>query len=294
MNIIVTGSSGFVGKCFCNLLSDKHNLLAFDIVGDSNTNYNFDVSTFDFMSNLNCEISYNIVNLFSLKSDFLNKPDDYYKINVEKTIKFLDKLNNLKINHFIHISSVASFDGKNITYNKSLSLDDSYRSTKYLQEKEIINWAKSNNINLTIIYPSAISNNQSMLSSNIGKLFAFVQKLNIFIDIPVTKSTTDLYSLVRFINTSLHQKKYGKYLTLNWPIKTVTQICTSISNDIFILKIPFIKHLLYFVACVLEGLFFFLKKDPLLTRNRVTKLFSDTSYKGKVPADVNLVKFYEN
>ena len=147
---------------------------------------------------------------------------------------------------------------------------------------------------MTIIYPSAICNKQSILSSNIGKLFAFVQKFNIFIDIPVYKSTTDLNSLVEFINTCLIHKKYGKYITLSWPIKTVTQICTSISNNIFIVKIPFINSLLYILACSLEVFFYFFKKDPLLTRNRVIKLFSDTSYHGKIPVDVSLVKFYEN
>ena len=79
-----------------------------------------------------------VVNL-AARFDFGATPLEYYKSNVECHQSFTAALSKLKVKKFIHVSSVAALDGRNINFSEQLSCDDAYRATKYLQEALIEN-----------------------------------------------------------------------------------------------------------------------------------------------------------
>ena len=105
-------------------------------------------------------------------NDFGLDFNDYFLNNVTATEILLNIIEKKKIKKFIHISSVASIDGKVLkSKNKATtSPDEHYRLTKYLQENLIEKWAVKNEISYAILAPSAIYDTETRLDTNIGKL----------------------------------------------------------------------------------------------------------------------------
>ena len=94
-------------------------------------------------------------------------------------------------------------DGKNISYSDNLNCDDAYRATKYIQETLIENWCDINNIELTILYPSAIFSNDIRSDTNIGKLQSISQYIPF---IPKIDNFKSLTYLLNFLNLFLIQR----------------------------------------------------------------------------------------
>ena len=194
--------------------------------------------------------------------------------------KFLQSLRGFNVRKFIHVSSVAAFDGKNIRYSDKLNCDDAYRATKYLQEVKIQKWCSENNIELIILYPSAIFSDDPRADTNIGKLQSISKHIPFAPKIDVVKSLTYLPSFSKFITDSITDEiSAGKYLTIEKPSLTVSKIIQIISGrSIRLVHIPFLQFTLKTIANFLYVIGFFGKFDFKITPNRVVKLFSDTSY----------------
>ena len=280
--IFITGSSGYVGSALVPLAKEIDNVIGIDLVSSDHTDCVMDISSPNLISQIknfsNSTIS--IINLAAGRFDFGAMAKDYYNLNVLSHKNFLKSLDSLTIKKFVHISSVASIDGSKINYSDDLTCDDAYRSTKYLQEKIIKEWCQERNIELVVMYPSAIFSQTERGDTNIGKM----QKLSKFIpfvpDIPIKKTLTYLPKFSEFIVSSLSNNfKSGHYLTIEKPILTVTEMIKMLSaNNKRVYTIPFLYQILYVVAKFLYVLGGFGRLDFKLTPNRVVKLFSDTSY----------------
>jgi len=102
--------------------------------------------------------------------------------------------------------------------------------------------------------------------------------------------------LSRFIIDALEEKiSSGKYLTIEKPSLTVTQMIQFISGQsIYILRVPYFEFILKILAKFLYVLGAFGRIDMRLTPNRVTKLFSDTSYCELSDKDIDEVTYMIN
>lgn len=279
---IVTGSSGFVASDLIPRLNSTKNIYGIDTIPSKNTNLNDDIASSNCREMIRKFKDYDIyiINLAAARFDFGAKPQDYFNKNVESTKSFLESLKGLNIKKFIHISSVASFDGEKINYSNKLSCDDAYRSTKYIQQKIIIEWCAKNNILSHVLYPSAIFANEGRDDTNIGKLQKLTKILPFIPYIPSKKSLTYLPFLSNFICHSVKENiEPGHYLTIENPIYSVSEIVKILSRkNLHILKIPFLKTFLYALAGLLYAIGGFGYFDLKLTPNRVTKLFKNTDY----------------
>lgn len=279
---IVTGSSGFVGSNLIPEIKKITNVVGIDIVPSENTDLCIDLEKDDLKEIFDEFVDYEIciINLAAARFDFGTKPEEYYNKNVTSTENLLNSLNNLNISKFIHISSVASFDGEHIKFKNHLSCDDAYRATKNLQEKRIFNWCQKNSVKNYTIYPSAIFIDISRSDTNIGKLQKASKYLPFIPQINVKKSLTYLPFLTNFIIECFKNKiDNGKYLAIERPVLTVTEIIKlNTKIDLFVLKVPFLKFFLYSIAYILYLIGGFGKLDLKLTPNRVNKIFTDTSY----------------
>ena len=281
--ILVTGSSGFVASSVVPLIKETgREVVGVDLVPGKHTNFQLDISGNDFREKVKYSLNepITIINLAAARFDFGARAVDYYQANIISHQEFINSIDTCCIEKFIHVSSVASFDGKLIRYSKDLNCDDAYRVTKYLQEKLIKNWCNDNNIPLVILYPSAIFSDDARSDTNIGKLqylsslLPFVPKIN------VKKSLTFLPNFSNFILYHLDTKSISKgYLTIERPLLSVTQIISALSKkNLTSFTIPGLHGILWLISWVLFILGGFGRIDLKLTPNRVLKLFSETSY----------------
>lgn len=280
--ILVTGSSGYVASELIPLLSNSFQIFSIDKYPSSLTNTVTDISSNDFKKLVNEMPSdgISIINLAAARFDFGANAKDYYELNVECHKNFLESLNSQKVTKFIHVSSVAALDGRNISYSDDLNCDDAYRATKYLQEVEIKNWCYLNDIELIILYPSAIFSNNPRSDTNIGKLQSISKYIPFIPKIDVIKSLTYLPNFAQFIADLIDdQIPVGNYLTIERPSLSVSKMIQVISKrHIKLVRIPFLSVILKILANTFYILGFFGRVDLKLTPNRVVKLFSDTSY----------------
>lgn len=280
--ILITGSSGYVGSDLIPRLKSIAQVCGIDIIPSDYTDILAGIETAELkmaLKDLGCH-EINIVNLAAARFDFGASAKEYFNLNVKCHELFLDFLVEYKVKNFIHVSSVASFDGKQIPYSDELDCDDAYRSTKYLQEVLITEWCQKNRVNLKILYPSAIFSDDPRSDTNIGKLQSISQYIPFVPKIDVIKSVTYLPSFSQFIIDSVTDEfPSGKYLTIDKPSLTVSKMIQVISGrSIKLVRIPFLSVILKIIAYFLYVLGFFGKIDLKLTPNRVIKLFSDTSY----------------
>lgn len=288
--ILVTGSSGYVASDLIPSINSE--VLGIDYVLSEHTKEKIGIESNKLKSILQ-KISPKeiiVVNLAAARFDFGATPKDYLRLNYECHKKFLHSLDGGKIKRFIHVSSVAALDGINITYSDELNCDDAYRSTKYLQEKLINDWCHEHNIDLTILYPSAIFSNNSRSDTNIGKLQKISQFIPFVPKIDAIKSLTYLPNFSKFIIDSITGEiPSGKYLTIEKPSLTVSKIIQFASGrSLRIINIPFLKAILRNLANILYVLSLCGKIDLKLTPNRVVKLFSETSYSNINRKDIDL------
>lgn len=280
--IVVTGSSGYVASDLIPRLKQSHEVFGVDLCSSENTDILANIGSqefSEFIDNLFHEKAI-VINLAAARFDFGATAADYYGLNVSCHERLLNSLKNLNIKKFIHVSSVASLEGKCIDYSDQLNCDDAYRSTKYLQEILVQKWCGDRGIELHILYPSAIFSSESRADTNIGKLQSVSKYIPFIPKIDAVKSLTYLPNFSRFIIDSIFNEiASGKYLTIEKPSLTVSKMIQVISGrSIKLVRIPFLSIILKILANSLYVLGFFGRIDLKLTPNRVVKLFSDTSY----------------
>lgn len=280
--ILLTGASGYIASDLIDRLN-SFPIIGVDLINSENVLFHEDIANKRFKTYIEKykNTEFVVINLAAARFDFGATADQYYKLNVDCHKKFLENIDNLSISKFIHISSVAAIDGSKIIFSSDLNCDDAYRSTKYLQEKCIQKWCKSKEVELYVMYPSAVFSAEERKDTNIGKL----QKISKYVPfiplINVKKSLTFLPDFSNFIIGSVYGKiKAGSYLTINEPVLSVTDIIKHLSNNQNKknFKLPFLKIFLYVTSIILYSLSLFGKFDLKLMPNRVKKLFSDTSY----------------
>lgn len=289
--IVITGSSGYVASNLIPQLKESHEVFGVDLCSSENTDIIADIGSkefSEFIDNLFHKKA-TVINLAAARFDFGATAADYYGLNVSCHERFLNSLENLNIKKFIHVSSVASFEGRYIDYSDQLNCDDAYRSTKYVQEILVQKWCEHRGIELHILYPSAIFSSEPRADTNIGKLQSISKYIPFIPKIDVIKSLTYLPNFSQFIfNSVVGEIPSGKYLTIEKPSLTVSRMIQVISGrSIKLVRIPFLSVILKIIAYFLYVLGFFGRIDLKLTPNRVIKLFSDTSYSHITSEDID-------
>ena len=279
--ILVTGSLGLVGTHLVRELRKKGiEFFGIDLEPADGAHYASDISSPQWLKWIDKSQDYIIVNLAAARFDFGANADDYWEQNVTCHEGFLSNLENINVSHFIHISSVASFDGKTLEYSEVMNCDDAYRTTKYRQEVVIEEWCVAHDIPVSILYPSAIFSDDERTDTNIGKMQSLSRMLPFVPKIDVVKSLTYLPHFNSFIIDLINDKLApGHYLTIEKPLLEVSKMIQIVSDKrLTVVRIPWLRGILMSVSWFLYILGGFGKIDMKLTPNRVVKLFSETSY----------------
>jgi len=288
-NVVVLGSSGLVASELVPRLNDCANVYGVDRIPSLHTKLVSSIS--DFCLNgfdLVAGGRFSVVHLAAARFDYGALASDYYNENVVETEKFLSQLDPSLIQVFVHVSSVAAFDGADIPYKDSLGCDDAYRSTKFSQEQLVRRWAEQNGVPLYVLYPSAIFSSECRSDTNIGKLQKIARNLPFALELGSTKSLTYLPDFCDFIIKCLKRTALpGRFLAVERPLLTVGQIMSALSGrPILTIYRPFLVFILYCCSFGLWVLSGFGRFDFKLTPNRVKKLLSSTEYY-RLPSDVD-------
>lgn len=309
-NLLLTGSSGYVGQEF--ILDKKINnfdVISLDKNAKNNPDINIDLNDLNLAENLkrnlNSHTNLSIVNLAASRTDYASH-GEYISDNVDGTKNFLKalKICNIKIEKFIHISSIAVFEGFGIINNntdlKKLSSDESYKYTKAIQEILISKWCDENNINLIIIRPAAIFSKFGPNNTNTKRLFNLLKYSPIIFSSQAKKSLTYVKNLVDNIYLSLHSEETGTMLAVEKPMLSVNDIQQIVlkNKKLFSFKIKLNKKSLLRISFFLTRFLGIFLSDPIFTPNRVEKFFKSTgdleegnlTYMQKVPLEEALEK----
>ena len=250
--------------------------MGIDLVPSLHTDYVGNIANFDFKS----KDDFIVVNLAAMRQDFGHAPTDYYERNVRDHTEFLKRIPVEDCLGFIHVGSVACFDGEKIRFSKNLTTDNAYRSTKALQSAKIEKWCEKSGVSFAQLMPSAIYTDKVRTDTNIGKLQTLTKRIAVLPDIAVRKSLTYLPSFTMALVKIIEDRSItGTFLTIEEPVKTVTEIMRDQApRPIWVIRVPFFKHILTVIATLSLMLYKITGIDLKLYPNRVKKLFSDTSY----------------
>ena len=277
--ILISGANGFVGRHLSKLLELNFQLIRVDIKGGENVDIKCDIASELLSDRLDRECTYIVIHCAAARFDFGINARRYFQENVDKTRVFLKTLEAINVKQFIHVSSVAALDGRLLSYHDNLDCDNAYRATKYLQQCEVTDWCKENNVPLDVVLPSAIYDDTPRADTNIGKLQKITRFVPILPRIQVRKSLTYLPKFCRFIEQIIGKPSSAVYLAIEKPVQTVTETMKEQSGrHVLTIPVPGLKFILYALAWVSWGLVSLLGRDPILLPSRVAKLFSDTSY----------------
>ena len=152
----------------------------------------------------------------------------------------------------------------------------------------IKDWCMRRSIACVIPLPSAIFE-EKRADTNIGRLQIFADYLPFIPMIDVRKSLTFLPRFCDFLIASIDGKvNSGRYLTIEMPVLTVTQILAGICrSNMKVIRIPVLRAVMMSLAGLLWLLSGGNRIDLKLTPNRVTKLFEDTSFDDAEEIDVD-------
>ena len=152
MNILLTGSNGFLGKTIVEILQKKHQIITLArSSGDYQLPLDKQVPNFKEKFNL---IIHSAGKAHSVPKTAIEKKQ-FHQVNVIGTQNLLKGLENSAIpQQFVFISSVAVYGketGTNITEESPLNAKDAYGMSKIEAEKIIFDWCQKNNVICTIL-----------------------------------------------------------------------------------------------------------------------------------------------
>ncbi len=153
MNILITGSSGFLGNELYESLINSHSVMTLSRTGLSNYNLNLATTVPNFESKLDL-IIHAAGKAHSIPKN-KNEENEFFQINTQGTrnlLSGLSKMNQLP-SKLVFISTVSVYgltEGLLIDEDEPLNSLDPYGLSKIYAERLVQDWCINNNVKLTI------------------------------------------------------------------------------------------------------------------------------------------------
>lgn len=255
MNLLITGSNGFVGNYFINKYKEKYDIRIFSFLKDDiNT---LDCNTIDIVFHLSA-----LVHQMGGAS-----ANEYEKINVIQTIELAKKAKESGVKHFVFMSTVKVYgEESNSKYieNTVCNPEDDYGKSKLKAEQELQK-LEDENFKISIIRTPIVYGYG--VKANIKNLINLVNKVPVlpFGKIKNKRSMVYIGNLCHLVDEIIIQKKSGIFLACDdEPLSTSKLIeliaknldlvkrsgCGTITlreKKIYLIKIPFFESLLKIV-----------------------------------------------
>jgi nucleoside-diphosphate-sugar epimerase len=151
MNILITGSNGFLGNIICDFLKDHHCIFG---LNRSNSNYNLDLSNSSPLFFNDFDLVIHCAGKAHSVSNAENDLSSFENINVNGTVNLLNGLKHIgSPRYFLFISSVSVYGlshGSLVNETSPLNAVDPYGLSKIKSEILVQEWCNLNNVVCTI------------------------------------------------------------------------------------------------------------------------------------------------
>ncbi|MFP0158431.1 NAD-dependent epimerase/dehydratase family protein [Acinetobacter baumannii] len=265
MKILITGSTGFLGKFLCQYLSNKD----YSVIAHTRTPQVFSQSNIE---NINFDLNQNLEELdldavqvvihCAGRAHVMNETaasplNAYRQINVKGTLNLAKKAVQSGVRRFIYLSSIK-VNGEEATQQKpftaedSINTDDPYGLSKYEAEQALKQLAQETDLEVVIIRPVLIygpnvkANFKSMISLASKKIPLPVGCLN------NKRSMVSVYNLADLIEVCLSHPNAPRQTFLasdqdDISVKQLFEKLASLQNNKLI-KLPIPKSLIFLLA----------------------------------------------
>ena len=264
MNILITGSNGFLGQYLCQHLAEQsYRILAQTrkpqkFTHSAVTNINFDLN--DDLDNIDLsqvDVIAHCAGRAHVMNETATSPlDAYRQTNVQGTLNLAKKAVQSGVKRFIYLSSIK-VNGEQTTNEpfKSSDLvntDDPYGLSKYEAEQELLKLSKETGLEVVIIRPVLIYGPN--VKANFKSMVGLANKK---IPLPIgcldnKRSMVSIYNLADLIHTCMtHPNANGEvFLASDQDDISVKQLFEKLAyhqnNNLIILPVP--KSLIAFLA----------------------------------------------
>jgi len=231
MKILLTGSTGFIGKALVTELKQqnfdmsiavrqKTNLFSDEVkqfvVGDFGSNPDFSAS----LSGIDCVIH------LAGRSHVIDKAkasvlDEFRKINTKLTLNLAKQAVTAKVTRFVFLSSIlvnGNQSNKPFLENDTPNPKESYAISKYEAEQGLLKLAKNSGLEVVIIRPPLVYGNNA--PGNFGRLIQWASA-KFILPLPLgavnnSRSLIAIDNLVSFIITcALHPKSTNEIFLIS-------------------------------------------------------------------------------
>ncbi|WNL15930.1 NAD-dependent epimerase/dehydratase family protein [Arcobacter cryaerophilus gv. pseudocryaerophilus] len=238
MNLLITGSNGFVGKYFMKKYKDNYYIRTFSFLKD-------DINSLD----------YSDIDVVFHLSALVHQMDgasceEYERVNVTQTLQLAKKAKELGIKHFVFMSTVKVYGEETyIKYseNSACNPEDEYGKSKLKAELELQKIEdedfKVSIIRTPIVYGYGVK-------ANIKSLINLVNKVPLlpFGKIENKRSMVYIGNLCHLVYEIITQEKSGIFLASDdQPLSTsrlIELMAKNLDKKVYLVKIPFFESLL--------------------------------------------------
>ena len=261
--ILLTGSTGFIGKSFYNEYCSKYNILTFSFRND------------DF-SKLNLN---KIDTIFHLSALVHKSPEkdyaEYKQVNVEQTIRLAKKAKKSGVRHFIFVSSVAVYgvDSGIVHENSLCNPQTNYAKTKLEAEKELLK-LQSDTFIVSIVRIPIVTGYKA--PGNMISLIKLVKRVSF---LPLNKiqnkrSMLFIGNFLYLINLVIEKQTEGILLfSDNETISTtrlIQVIAKALKKRVYLFYIPFFENIIrFFKPSIYNKLFLSLEINNTITMKKL-------------------------
>lgn len=285
LNILITGSDGFIGSHLASILNNKHNIFGIDLKNEYSQSFTIiaDIRNKECFDKIPKNIDL-IINLAAIHREPGHSRDEYFETNINGAINVCNFAKKINCKRIIFTSSISPYGiSKNIKYeNTEPCPATAYGESKLQAEQIHSKWQEEDAENrvLTIVRPGVVYGDGE--GGNMTRLVKAVKK-GIFIYMS-NKNTSkagiyvkELINMIFWVHEKQLNSEFSNNIVFNatfWPNPTigdyVQTICQSFRIKRYIPSAPY--SLLIFVSYIFEILYFLLRKPNPFSPVRIRKL----------------------
>ena len=236
--LLITGSSGFVGKYFIKKYKDNYEIKTFSFLKDD-------------INSLDCSDVDVVFHLSALVHQMDGAScEEYERVNVSQTLQLAKKAKESGVKHFVFMSTVKVYGeetNSKYTENTVCNPEDDYGKSKLKAEQELQE-LEAENFKISIIRTPIVYGYG--VKANIKSLINLVNKVPLlpFGKIENKRSMVYIGNLCHLVYEIITQEKSGIFLACDdEPLSTsrlIELVAKNLDKKIYLVKIPFFKTLL--------------------------------------------------